>query len=217
MKKRLLLVLTMIALMLTLVCVFASCNNGDNANEEVTPPPPEKTAAEKVEDMIDAINDADSCYEATKAYYALTKEEQKALRNWSDLPFKMSKYIDDTRVRDYYMQWTAQVKFDNFHDSLRNKLLNINSYTVNNETAKVFYDASAAKYYLYIKVDYSAQNKAGGYTRYENNANYFVWETDHWRELRAWFDEDGEMDIIKKIYTWEYPEYKTFSFKYSAQ
>ena len=210
-------ILGIFLLICLLTVALVSCGNDSTTQTPPPEPTPEKTDEEKVEDLIASIKDADSCYEAAKAYYALPDEKQTTLRNWEDLFFELKNYSTDTRVRDYYMQWTAKVQFDKFHNYLRNKLLNINSYTVNDQISKVYFDADTNNYYLYIKVDYSAQNKLGGYVRYENNANYFVWEGDYWRELRASFDENGEMDIIKKIYTWQYPMYKDFDFRYSAE
>lgn len=208
-------IISIFLLICILTITLVSC--GNDSPPSTPAPEPEKTATEKAEDLIDAIKDAESCYEAAKAYYALSVEEQNSLRNWTDLPSKFDQYSSDARVRDYSMQWKAKVRFDNFHDDLRNKLLNINSYTVNEQISKVYFDANTNNYYLYIKVDYSAQNKLGGYVRYENNANYFVWEDPYWRELRASYGEDGEMDIIKAIYTWQYPLYKDFGFRYSAK
>ena len=208
-------IISIFLLMCILTAALVSC--GNNSSTPEPDPIPEKTPEEKVEDLISSIDDADSCYEAAKAYYALPAETRKTLRNWSDLSYAFDQYSSDTRIRDYNMQWEAEGEFNDFHNSLRNKLLNINSYTVNNEISKVYFDANTNRYYLYIKVDYSAQNQLGGYVRYENNANYFVWEGNYWRELRASFSENGEMDIIKNIYTWQYPEYKNFNFRYSAQ
>lgn len=198
---------------------FVSCNNSPSSSlSESTPPPKiEKTDVEKVQEKISAIKDAESAFEAANAYYLLSKEKRETVRNKDDLPYRLKNYVSDTRVRDYYMQWEAEEQFVKFHNYLRNKLLNINSYTVNNEISKVFFDANTNNYYLYIKVDYSAQNKAGGYTRYENNANYFVWENNYWRELLFSFEEDGEADIIEAIYTWQYPEYKNLGFSFSAE
>ena len=198
---------------------FVSCNNSPSSSlAESTPPQKiEKTDVEKVQEKISAIKDAESAFEAANAYYLLSKEKRETVRNKDDLPYRLKNYVSDTRVRDYYMQWEAEEQFVKFHNYLRNKLLNINSYTVNNEISKVFFDANTNNYYLYIKVDYSAQNKAGGYTRYENNANYFVWENNYWRELLFSFEEDGEADIIKEIYTWQYSEYKNLGFSFSAE
>lgn len=216
MKKKPSLILAMMALILSLLCVFASCDNGNNANEEVIPPPPEKTAAEKVEDMIDAINDVNSCYEAAKAYYALTQAEQEKVYNAYTLTTTMETYASDSRIRDYLMEIDAESESGYFHDYLRNRLLNINSYTVNSQTTVVFYDESTSNYYLYIKIDYSAQNKAGGYTRYDNNAEYYIWKDTGWVDLQYSLGNGTEyIDFVKKIYTWQFDEYTRYYFTYT--
>ena len=210
-------IVTILLLICTLTLCLASCGNNSSrdTNDENTYTPPEKTAVEKTEDLISYIKDADTCYVAAKSFYALSEEEQSTVYNSYDLKDHMETYSSDTRIRDYLMEDAAAAKSNSFHNRLRNKLLNINSYTVNSQTTVVFYDETTNNYYLYIKIDYSAQNKAGGYTRYENNADYFVWENNSWRTLP--YSSDADIALVKKIYTWEFDEYTRYSFKYKAE
>lgn len=212
--KKLIAVLLLIC---TLTLCIVSCDSNDTNNTYVPPyVPPQKTAAEKATDLINAITDADSCYEAAKAYYALTQAEQEKVYNAYTLTTTMKTYASDSRIRDYLMEIDAESESGYFHNYLRNKLLNINSYTVNSQTTVVFYDESTSNYYLYIKIDYSAQNKAGGYTRYDNNAEYYIWKDTGWVDLQYSLDNGTEyIDFVKKIYTWQFDEYTRYYFTYT--
>lgn len=218
MKKFITIVLLICTLIGTLALCLTSCetsnnnNNNHNTNNENTYTPPPKTADQEVEDLISSIKDADSCYKAAKAFFALTKNEQKQVYNSSTLKNHMKTYSNDTRIRDYLMEDSAAEQSKNFHNRLKNKLLNVNSYTVNNQTTVVFYDNATNNYYLYIKIDYSAQNKAGGYNRYENNADYYVWKDTYWSTLPYSTAEDR--DLVTNIYSWEFDEYTRYSFTY---
>lgn len=209
--KKLIAVLLLIC---TLTLCIASCDSKDE--DDTTYVPPEKTAAEKVTDLINAITDADSCYEAANAYYALTKTEQEEVHNAYTLTTTMETYASDSRIRDYLMEIDAESESGYFHNYLRNRLLNINSYTVNSQTTVVFYDESTSNYYLYIKIDYSAQNKAGGYTRYDNNAEYYIWKDTGWVDLQYSLGDGAEyIELVKKIYTWQFDEYTRYYFTYT--
>ena len=164
--------------------------------------------------MIDSISDAESCYQAAKVFYSLSENEQKkySSRTWS-LIEAMKLYSSDSRIRDMLMELEAQNASNYSHNRLRNKLLNIDSYKVNDQTTLVYYDKETNNYYLYINIDYSAQNKAGGYTRYENNANYCIWKNNSWSTLSYSSDED----IIKKIRTWQLDIYAGYDFTYNAK
>ena len=163
--------------------------------------------------MIDSISDAESCYQAAKVFYSLSENEQENYGSWS-LIEAMKLYSSDSRIRDILMELEAKEESNYFHNRLRNKLLNINSYTVNSQTTVVFYDESTENYYLYITIDYSAQNKAGGYTRYENNADYYVWKNNSWSTLPYSSVEDAE--LVKKIYTWQFDEYDRYYLSYKS-
>ena len=165
-----------------------------------------------ISDMIDSISDAESCYQAVQVFNSLPENEQENY-SWS-LITAMKLYSSDSRIRDILMELKAEEESNIFHNRLKNKLLNINSYTVNNQTTVVFYDETTDNYYLYIKIDYSAQNKAGGYTRYENNAAYYVWKNNYWSTLPYSSDED--IELREKIYTWQFDEYDRYHFKYNA-
>ena len=165
-----------------------------------------------ISDMIDSISDAESCYQAVQVFNSLPENEQENY-SWS-LIMAMKLYSSDSRIRDILMELEAEDKSNIFHNRLKNKLLNINSYTVNNQTTVVFYDETTDNYYLYIKIDYSAQNKAGGYTRYENNADYYVWKNNYWSTLP--YSSYADIELVKKIYTWQFDEYDRYYFKYNA-
>ena len=197
MKRNVVIMLVVCILALSL----ASCDNNRDSK--------------KVMNLIASVTDADSCYTAADAYYALTEEEQKAIPNAYALKNHMKTYASDARIRDYLMKDDAAQWSKYFHNRLRNKLLNIDSYTVNSQTTVVFYDGVTDNYYLYIKIDYSAQNRAGGYTRYENNANYYVWDNTSWSILPTSSDEDWE--VIKSIYTWQFSVYRQYEFTYTAE
>lgn len=166
-----------------------------------------------VTDLINSIEDAESCYKAAEAYFSLSESERFEVYNYMTLMRAMDFYASDTKIRDLQMKLKAKGLSDYFHDSIRNKLLNINSYTVNEQITVVFYDEDTENYYLYIKIDYSAQNKAGGYTRYKNNADYYVWENDRWATLP--YSSDADIELVEKIYTWQFDEYDRYDFTYN--
>ena len=200
---------TIILLICTIALSFASCGNVSNNSTQ-----PEKTPKEKTEELIDAITDADSCYEAAKSFYALTQEEQNDVYNKNYLTSSMKTYAKDTRIRDYLMKDSAAEKSEYFHQSIKKDLLNIDSYTVNSQTTVVFYDDKTNNYYLYIMVDYSAQNRAGGYNR-NQLAEYYQWYDDHWTTLYSRDDEDWE--IIQKMYQYQLPIYTRFDLTYTGK
>ena len=217
------------AIIVMLICALAfclvSCNNSNNNNNssttnnsENTYTPPEKTPAQKAMDLINTITDADSCYEAAKAFYTLSKSQQEEVPSSTETKLKMSMntYASDTRIRDYLMEEDAESASTGFHNQLRNRLLNIDSYSVNSQTSVVFYDETTDTYYLYLKIDYSAQNQAGGYNRYENNAEYYVWKNNFWSRISSYSFEDFDdyLALLKKIYTWEFEEYDRYYFTY---
>ena len=199
-------IVTILFLICTLTLCLTSCVFIRN-----TYAPSEK---EKTEDLINSIKDADTCYAAAKSFYALSEEEQSTVKNSYTLKNHMETYSSDTRIRDYLMEDDAADKSEYFHKSLRNNLLNINSYTVNSQTTVVFYDETTNNYYLYIKIDYSAQNQAGGYNRYEN-ADYYVWENNSWKTLP--FSSKEDIELHKQIYTWGFAEYTRYYFRYEAE
>ena len=208
-------IITIVLLACTLILSFASCDSSvSDSNNDSVDIPPQKTPQEEAEDLIDSVTDAQSCYEAAQAFYTLTKEEQDAVSNYYVLKEKMKTYSSDSRIRDYLMEDDAAAESQGFHNRLRNKLLNISSYTVNSQDTVVFFDDATSNYYLYIVIDYSAQNKMGGYSRSENNANYYVWKDNSWREIPYSSDED--IQLVKNIYTWQFEEYTRYYFTYSA-
>ena len=96
-------------------------------------------------------------------------------------------------------------KLEEFHSTLKNHLLNPNSYTVNSDFGRIYRDRETSSIYLMISIDYSAQNLAGGYNRYENNKRYFVWNEAYsvWVQLYVPYDDvlitkifDGEFEFV---------------------
>ena len=197
---------------LLLVCSFAFCLSACGGNSE-TGNQPEKTAEEKVEDLICSIEDADSCYEAAKAFYLLSPENQAIVCNAADLKNEMKKYKSDSRIRDYLMEELAAAKHQEFHNDRKKQLLNINSYTVNSESAVVYYDEARGSYYLELFVDYSAQNKMGGYERLKHYETY-IWSdySASWGLLYY----NGNEQIFNDLTNNRIPEYTRYNFKYSA-
>ena len=169
------------------------------------------------DEMIASITNADK---AVAAYNSLTYADKEDVLKVSKVITAMKPYSSDTRVRDIIMEATAKSAFNNFHSSLKNNLINTNSYTVNSQTAVSFFDEESGNYYLCIRVDYSAQNKAGGYTRYQNNSKYFIWDDDKWTHVP--YHEDyrnntiAALDLQERIAAHEFDTYKTYNFRYSA-
>lgn len=213
MKKILSILLVICALSLC----FVSCKNDENNNNnnESHTYVPEKTPSEKVNDLIMAISDANSCAEAAKAYNKLSTEEKKDVKLTNSLENAMEQYADDTNVRDCLMEYKAQEESDYLHNSTRNKLINISSYTVNNQTSTVYYDSKTNNYFLKITIDYSAQNRLGGYDRSSNAAKY-VWRDNDWITLPYAYDATQSGKIGLAIEQNKYSVYDTYYFTFSA-
>lgn len=169
----------------------------------------------KIENLVKDITDAEKCYTAAKVFYSLAKKDQEEIGAYN-LEQAMLTYSNDVRIRDYLFQAKAEEEFNNFHYNLKSKLININSYTVNKQSTEILYDKSKDKYYLYIIVDYSAQNQAGGYTRYQDSARYCVWENNSWNDLTYYYDGAEYVTTVKQIQTYQFDRYATYDFKYSA-
>ena len=197
---------------LLFVCTFVFCLSACGENSEPSNQP-QKTAEEKVEDLIGSIVDADSCYEAAKAFYLLSAEKQADVSNIDDLKSEMKKYKSDTRILDYLMKEQAAITHQEFHNKSKNKLLNPNSYMVNSEHAIVYYDKASGNYYLELFKDYSAQNHMGGYERLKDYQKY-VWRdySSTWSILYY----NGNEQIFKDLENDTIPEYTRYDFKYSA-
>ena len=117
-----------------------------------------------------------------------------------------SKVETQTLSLSELMKEEAKKQLEYYHETLKSNLLNINSYTVNNEQGTIFYDKDSGSYYLMLSVDYSAQNKMGGYTRYEKNLDYSAWNGTTWISIYEHFGFDTEVthETIYKIYDYEY-------------
>ena len=205
------------------LCLF-SCDEptGDETPEEAPPVvspyvEPEIPEWYKVETLIDEIKDSDSCYEATKAYFALSDEDKERVLNYLKLEESMETYESDERIRVYLMKISAKNKFDFFNHELKSDLLNPSSYTVNEQNTVVFYDEERNNYYLYIKIDYSAQNRGGGYNRY-NRADYFIWKNGAWFDLYLYgeLSSNEYLDLLEEIYSWKFDEIDRYYFTYSV-
>ena len=197
---------------LLFVCTFVFCLSACGGNSEPSNQP-EKTAEEKVEDLIGSIVDADSCYEAAKAFYLLSAEKQADVSNIDDLKSEMKKYKSDTRILDYLMKEHAAILHQEFHNGNKNDLLNPNSYIVNAESAAVHYDEARSSYYLRLFADYSAQNHMGGYERLKDY-EYYVWNdySSSWRKLYY----NGNEQIYNDFTNSRIPIHTRYDFKYSA-
>ena len=63
--------------------------------------------------------------------------------------------------------------------SIKSKLLNPNSYTVNSETIRINHDKKNNRYFMVIDIDYSAQNRIGGYAR-ASERFWYCWRDTAW-------------------------------------
>lgn len=206
-------IISILLLICTMTLCLASCgdNNNNDDNLDVIP---EKNAAEKVEDLIASISDAASCYNAAKAYNELTFEEKKNVSNSDALKNSMITYVNDKRIEEYLMEYQAQKASDECHNFYRDALLNVSSYTVNAQTTTVFYDNKTDTYFLFIVIDYSAQNKMGGYNRSETQ-DTFVWTNNDWKDTYYVYDTDTELDVIWAMKNREYSVYRNYTFAFS--
>ena len=112
------------------------------------------------------------------------------------------------------MEYEAQKLSDERHDYYRKQLINISSYTVNSQSTAVFYDDETDAYFLDIRIDYSAQNQMGGYTRSSTRDTY-VWRYNGWCIMQYQYDASEALDILKSINNYFYSVYCTYSFNYS--
>jgi len=211
-------IISIVLVICALSLCFVSCKNNDNNNNNNESPTyvPEKTPSEKVDDLIMSISDANSCLEAAKAYNKLSTEEKKEVILTTSLENAMEQYADDTNVRDYLMEYKAQEKSDYLHNSCRKKLINISSYTVNNQTSTVYYDSETNSYFLRIEIDFSAQNRFGGYDRSSTRDDY-VWRDNYWKETAYAYDNSAQsVKIGIAINQNKYSVYDTYHFTFSA-
>ena len=157
-----------------------------------------------ISELIDSITDAESCFIATEAYYALPEKEQENVYNAWDLKQAMELYSSDTRICEYLMKYSAKEKLDGIRNLTKNRLLNPDSYIEKNQSVVAFYDDTSNTYCLYITIDYSAQNKAGGYSA-SYTKDYFTWNGTTWIPTY-----DVQLSLKMVNYTLEV--YKFYSF-----
>ena len=77
------------------------------------------------------------------------------------------------------MKEIAEIRLETAHYSIKSNLLNPNSYIVNSNVMEIVHDPQKDRYFLIINIDYSAQNRMGGYTR-DSECSWFGWEYNSW-------------------------------------
>lgn len=206
--------ISVLLLICTLIFCLVACDKHDKQYDSSDETTVEKTPEEKVSDLIYAIFDVDSCFEAAKAYNKLSANEKKNVLFSTRLEDCMEQYANDTRVRDCLMEYRAQELSNERHDYYRKQLINISSYTVNSQSTTVFYDDETDTYFLDIRIDYSAQNQMGGYKRTSTRDTY-VWRYNGWCIMQYQYDASEALVISKSINEYLYSVYCTYNFKFS--
>ena len=82
-----------------------------------------------------------------------------------------------------YLKESAEYRLESLHRSTQNNLLNPSSYTVNSDSFEIYHDKIYDRYFLVIYIDYSAQNRMGGYSR-ESDRIWYGWWGSGWIEER---------------------------------
>lgn len=170
---------TLFAILL-LLSLFA-CDDGETGYSEESKAP-EKTAVELVEERISALdsptNDLKYKYEleqAEKAYEELSPADKSKVRNYDLL-------LSSREVYDYKV-WEEKLE-DRVVYSIKSKLLNPESLQIHSCSIVMY--KMGESIYASVIVDYSAQNRAGGYSREKKFEKYKYYEND-W----GYFYENG--------------------------
>ena len=74
-------------------------------------------------------------------------------------------------------------------------------------------DDTTNDYYLKIIVDYSVQNKLGGYTRNETH-KFLVWENNRWI---LWHTSYEDLDLVVKMRDYQLPVHARYYFTYDGK
>lgn len=89
---------------------------------------------------------------------------------------------DSFELVDYLIE-RAEDELGYLHRSTQKNLLNPSSYTVNSDSFNIYHDKIYDRYFLVIDIDYSAQNRMGGYSR-ETERVWYGWYGSGWVEER---------------------------------
>lgn len=174
MKNKIIYIFTLVALVCTMIFCLSSCAcQHENVNENCT-----QGSCTKCGEIVSSGtgHNFGEWVETKTATLSVDGEKERECTKCGEIE-KITVSLKDE------LKESAKEKLDSFHSRLKSNLLNINSYTVNSESADIFYDEETESIYLMLAVDFSAQNKAGGYTRYSNNRDYFVWTTYGWETI----------------------------------
>lgn len=140
------------------------------------------TPAERVEQEISRMNSQYSEYKEAPdkqekafsylmtAYNALSESEKEEVKNADKLDEIEKKIVEGWQKNKAIEQATSNI------DSIKRNLLNPTSYIQNNVSIDGWRNKDGATF-IYIKIDYSAQNRAGGYNR-ETETDYYRWISD---------------------------------------
>ena len=115
-------IISALLLLCTIALCFVSCGDSDGTSQgNNNQQPAEKSAVEKVDDLILAISDADSCYAAINAFKALSAEEQERLSYKNLFKSRLETYNSDKRIRDYLMEEQGKKESDTYHEYLKSR------------------------------------------------------------------------------------------------
>ena len=120
-------------------------------------------------------------------------------------------FCDETETKTFSLlnelTKTGESRLKSFHSSLKSNLVNPSSYTVNAQIGHIFHDKDSGNIYLMLSVDYSAQNKSGGYNRYSRK-DYFVWREKS--DGTAYWEQIDDIKLCLKIMNYEFDQIKVF-------
>ncbi len=167
----------LICLILSLVCLLGmlvSCIPTSDSESEPVPEPEPLTPAKQVIKQIEELPNPHSATEeygifpelaeALKSYDALSEEEKKEITNYDRLLYA-------NEIRQYHqMLYKIQPKMES---SIKSKLLNPSSMIVNSHFISLCKVGDT--FYASGFIDYSAQNRAGGYAR---DTEYFYYKSN---------------------------------------
>lgn len=94
--------------------------------------------------------------------------------------------VKETVVYEFvdYLVSKARISMDHLQYSIKADLLNPSSYTENHTWMTLFHDEKNERYFLVLDIDYSAQNKMGGYSR-KQERTWYGWNGYFWQEKIA--------------------------------